>query len=57
MSPSDDLQPIENGYYVVRPEDLPAYQVYQCGAKFTDLCIRKLEAGEKNDRLGVHSKR
>lgn len=57
VSLSDDLEPIENGYYVVRPEDLPAYQVYQCSANFTDLCIRKLEAGEKNDRLGVHPHR
>ena len=46
-----DSADIEAGRYVVKSEDLPAYQVYQCG-KFI-LCIRKLEAGEKNDRLGI----
>jgi hypothetical protein len=30
------------------------YQIYQCGPSGTDLCIRSLEAGEENDRLGVH---
>jgi hypothetical protein len=33
---------------------LPAYQIYQCSLSGTDLCIRPLEAGEENDRLGVH---
>jgi len=33
---------------------LPAYQVYQCSQDGKRLCIRPLEAGEMNDRLGVH---
>jgi hypothetical protein len=45
---------MENGEYTVQPEDLPAYQVYQCDLSGTELCIRSLEAGEDNDRLGVH---
>jgi hypothetical protein len=45
---------MENGTYEVQPEDLPAYQIYQCSPSGTDLCIRPLEAGEENDRLGVH---
>jgi hypothetical protein len=45
---------MENGEYTVQPEDLPVYQVYQCSISGTDLCIRSLEAGEDNDRLGVH---
>jgi hypothetical protein len=45
---------MENGEYTVQPEDLPVYQVYQCSESGTDLCIRPLEAGEANDRLGVH---
>jgi hypothetical protein len=49
-----DCNDIEGGNYVVKPQDLPMYQVYQCSPFITDLCIRKLEAGEKNDRLGVH---
>ncbi|MFZ0519920.1 MAG: hypothetical protein WAL95_02785 [Candidatus Acidiferrales bacterium] len=44
----------EDGTYEVQPEDLPAYQVYQCSLSGTDLCIRPLAAGEMNDRLGVH---
>jgi hypothetical protein len=44
----------ERGKYVVRPQDLPVYQVYQCSANGRDLCMRSLEAGERNDRLGVH---
>jgi hypothetical protein len=46
-----DSADIEAGKYVVKSQDLPAYQVYQC-SPFV-LCIRKLEAGEKNDRLGI----
>lgn len=45
---------MEEGDYVVQPSDLPMYQVYQCAEVETDLCIRPLRAGEKNDRLGVH---
>jgi len=44
----------EDGDYTVQPEDLPVYQVYQCSERGTDLCVRPLEAGEANDRLGVH---
>jgi hypothetical protein len=45
---------MEEGDYVVQPSDLPMDQVYQCTEKETDLCIRALQAGEENDRLGVH---
>jgi hypothetical protein len=45
---------MEDGYYTVQPADLPVYQVYQCGANGTNLCIHPLEAGEENDDLGVH---
>ena len=45
---------MEDGDYVVRPEDLPVYQVYQCTDSGTDLCIHPLEADEENDDLGVH---
>ncbi len=50
----DDTSDMENGTYEVQDDDLPAYQVYQCSASGKDLCIRPLEAGEMNDRLGVH---
>jgi hypothetical protein len=45
---------MEDGYYTLKPADLPAYQVYQCGQAGKDLCIHRLEAEEENDDLGVH---
>ena len=54
LSSYDDAVDMENGEYTVQPEDLPVYQVYQCDESGTRLCIRPLEAGEENDRLGVH---
>jgi hypothetical protein len=46
---------MEEGTYVVRPADLPLYQVYQCSDDGTDLCIRPLAAGEENNRTGTYS--
>ncbi len=46
---------MEYGNYVVRPEDLPMTQIYQCDEQdLTRLCMRDLTAGEKNGRLGYH---
>ncbi len=45
---------MEKGDYTVRREDLPAYQVYQCSEDGTELCIRALEADEKNGRLDMY---
>lgn len=45
---------MEDGYYEVQPRDLPVYQVYQCDASGTKLCIHALKADEENDDLGVH---
>ena len=50
----DSAVNMEDGFYEVQPEDLPAYQVYQCSPDGKKLCIRPLQAGEMNDRLGVH---
>jgi hypothetical protein len=55
MSDYDLVVDMEDGTYEVQPGDLPAYQLYQCSSSRTDLCIRPLEAGEENDRLGIHS--
>jgi hypothetical protein len=54
MTDYDSAYEMEEGTYEVEAEDLPAYQVYQCSLKGTDLCIRPLEEGEENDRLGIH---
>lgn len=39
----DKLNQLESGGYVVRPEDLPLYQMAFCG---TDLCLNPLKAGD-----------
>ena len=54
LSSYDDAVDMEIGEYSVQAEDLPVYQVYQCDASGAKLCIRPLEAGEENGRLGVH---
>jgi hypothetical protein len=45
---------MEEGEYVVQPEDLPLWQVYQCTKDGTELCIAPLHAGEKNNEMGVY---
>jgi hypothetical protein len=54
VSSYNDAVDMENGEYTVQLEDLPAYQIYQCSPSGADLCIRPVEAGEDNDRTGVH---
>lgn len=53
MSSFDAVPDMEEGTYEVQPEDLPAFQLYQCSSSGKDLCIRPLEAGEENNRLGI----
>jgi len=53
MSSFDAVPDMEDGTYEVQPQDLPAYQLYQCSTSGKDLCIRPLEAGEQNNRLGI----
>jgi hypothetical protein len=36
------------GEYVVRPRDLPMFQIYPCGSHLTELCMRELASGETN---------
>ena len=43
-----DVWLMEVGNYNVRAEDLPAYEIYQCGEKGRRVCLRSLEAGERN---------
>jgi len=48
-----DSAKMESGYYIVRTEDLPMNQIYQCDEKdLSKLCIRELSAGEENGRIG-----
>jgi hypothetical protein len=50
----DDAVNMEDGSYEMQPEDMPAYQIYQCSPDQKQLCIRPLAAGEMNDDLGIH---
>jgi len=49
-----DTSDMEDGTYEVKPEDLPAWQVYQCSPSGEDLCIAALRAGQMNDDAGDH---
>lgn len=49
---------METGFYVVRAEDLPMNQIYQCDDKdLSKLCMRELSAGEENGRIGYRPTR
>jgi hypothetical protein len=51
----DENSDMEAGVYEVREKDLPLKEIYQCDEDdLTKLCIRDLQAGEKNGRLGYH---
>jgi hypothetical protein len=49
MTQVPDVWQMEVGNYHVRSEDLPAYEIYQCGEKGRQVCLRSLKAGEKNN--------
>jgi hypothetical protein len=52
-SSTDDAEDMASGEYEVDETDLPLKQIYQCDASdLTKLCIRDLESGETNGRLG-----
>ena len=52
-SSTDDAEDMASGEYEVGDEDLPMKQIYQCDpGDLTKLCIRELESGETNGRLG-----
>jgi hypothetical protein len=52
-SSTDDAEDMESGEYEVGDDDLPLKQIYQCDASdLMKLCIRDLESGEKNGRVG-----
>jgi len=52
-SSTDDAEDMASGEYEVDETDLPLKQIYQCDSgDLTKLCIRDLESGEINGRLG-----
>lgn len=40
-----DVEAVEEGRYVVKPRDVPLYEVFLCGPARHDVCLRSLEAG------------
>ena len=53
IADTDASGKMETGDYVVQASDLPVTQIYQCdGQDLTKLCMRDLQAGELNGRLG-----
>ena len=50
---NDAMDDLQHGRYIVKQADLPLYQVYACGPKPLDLCIRPLEAGERNGSIDL----
>lgn len=42
------------GAYVVQPQDLPMFQMFQCKLDMVGLCMRELAAGETNGKYGLH---
>ena len=55
VSNAEDAVAIASGDYVVKPRDVPIFQIYQCNLSMTELCIRGLSPGEKNGAVEVHT--
>ena len=49
MTEVPDVWRMEDGVYDVTSNDVPAYEIYQCGEKGREVCLRSLQAGEKNN--------
>ena len=56
LAEAEESGRLARGTYLVQPRDLPLYQIYPCGTRITDLCMRALKAGELNGSLVVHPK-
>jgi hypothetical protein len=41
-----DVKAVEEGRYVVKPRDLPLYEVFLCGPERHEVCLGSLEAGK-----------
>jgi len=53
VATTEDSEDMQSGNYEVQEDDLPLKQIYQCDASdLTKLCVRDLQAGEKNGRIG-----
>jgi hypothetical protein len=46
ISEYPDVEAVEEGKYIVKPRDLPLYEVFLCGAARHDVCLSSLQAGK-----------
>jgi len=53
ITSSESADAIESGDYFVQSSDLPIFQIYQCDADMTALCMRELASGERNGSVGL----
>jgi hypothetical protein len=44
---------MQMGHYVVQPADLPLIEIYACGNKLENVCLRELHAGEMNGQAAA----
>ena len=49
----DAMLRMETGKYVLKTEDLPAYQLYECDNGSSELCLHELSAGEMNNTVAT----
>jgi hypothetical protein len=55
VSSIEKVDSMQAGTYRIRKDDLPLKEIYQCDAKdLTQVCVRSLEEGEENGRVGYH---
>ncbi len=53
----DAVLQMETGKYVLKPQDLPAYQLYECDNRGSELCLHALSAGELNNAVAAEGLR
>jgi hypothetical protein len=51
LSTNEDVDAVRLGQYVVKPRDLPLYEVYQCTPDVATVCLRELYAGQVSGQI------
>jgi hypothetical protein len=53
LATAADAGDAQNGKYIVRAQDLPIFEIYQCNLNMTALCMSELTVGEKSGSIGL----
>jgi hypothetical protein len=53
LATAESSDEVSVGKYIVRAQDLPIFEIYQCNLNMTELCMSELSVGERNGSLGV----